>query len=103
MNKLTKEEKKLVCDALRSGEYKQGQTVLCRWAGDEWRMCAIGVAADVLCDSYWVRDKFDPTEYRLADQACQERMYQIFGSAVWGMNDRGVPFDSIADWIETNL
>lgn len=42
------EARKLVADALRSGEYQQGHGCLAKqYEGDDWQYCCLGVACEV--------------------------------------------------------
>lgn len=88
--------------ALRSGKYAQGDGKL---RGTNGRFCCLGVLCDVYdptrwqehdrdaCFQYSSNTAFLPTE--LADG--------IEEYTLTTMNDNGVPFAEIADWIEANL
>lgn len=111
---LTKQQKQDWINALRSGRYKQGKGVLC--INDdllkEKKYCCLGV----LCDlngikfyphpekkknaPFYIKDSFGdfaeysfPVEDLLLDEAAE----------LATMNDRGVSFNDIADWIERNI
>lgn len=103
-------------EALRSGRYKQD----CGYLRTHDGFCCLGVLADVQgidWDGYVgddtmpedVKDEFytnmDDSVWQLASLpshlACG--MEQHIQSILSNMNDRGMPFDQIADWIEGQL
>jgi len=109
---LTQEQKenveKLVA-ALRGGEYQQGQGALC--AGEtngKFTYCCLGVAAKVLRISEQEMKKFRPTFLPLASSGgyLTTEVAEKFGfdravqQDLAGRNDRGVPFERIADYLE---
>ncbi len=124
MRKMNPQKKKEWLRALRSGKYKQGQGQLCSVGprGGE-KFCCLGVAIDVLCDTWWVfreeKDSYDNTDSFLADGMVgmpSPKMLKCIcidgetASRLAGMND-GIPatwekprtFKYIANWIERNL
>lgn len=112
----TKTPVELWCDALRSGEYKQGRTVLHDTREDSW--CCLGVA----CDLY--RKHVGPLE-TIDSELCEvfvdgsellssslvtpvmswlgidSRIAKYDGRSLASDNDNGVPFPEIADIIES--
>jgi hypothetical protein len=90
-------------EALRSGKYEQGQNRLRR--GDAF--CCLGVLCDVVGGGEWERDQFvierergisylpRPMRRWLDDSDAEE--------ALVTMNDDGVPFTEIADYIDKRL
>jgi len=104
------EIKKKWVDALRSGDYTQGKEVL-RSKDDEF--CCLGVLCDIVDPSRWVFARGS------ADDDCYgyEGCYTILpidiarGTGISDehkgtlidMNDTGVPFSEIADYIEQEL
>jgi hypothetical protein len=105
--------------ALRSGEYKQGEMSLCRETPEGKEYCCLGVG-------YRVAKGFDPpdtnTGYISGNHIDIEGVPELLvgsggtrlneptflGNSVRfhlanKLNDKGVPFSEIADWIEVNL
>lgn len=97
--------------ALRSGKYTQGQTYL-RSKNDKY--CCLGVLAD-LCGVKW--DTISPNTYGFYEVIPENVRYTavtVFSfqyaknvglpqdvlSKLINLNDRGVPFDRIANYIE---
>jgi hypothetical protein len=115
--------KKAWLKALRGGEYKQAQSVLCTGNG---AMCCLGVLADVVLDTYWVRsdieadtggdwmlligkDEYDDEygEYHTVPYEFRKQLGTItseaFGHLITLNDDYDYSFDDIADWIEEHL
>ena len=98
--------KALWIEALRSGEYEQTRDIL----RDEKGYCCFGVAANLLCPFGWERT---PYGWQWIAACNQETLGSIttekFGVSyrqrvsLKNMNDDGITFDQIADWIELNL
>lgn len=104
--------KKTWLKALRSGEYKQGQGVLCKKGG----FCCLGVAYDVLEDGDWELVDAEEGRWKIpsklntgAQFLPRPDMYSDWGldhddvQRVAKMNDEGKSFEEIADWIEAEL
>jgi len=107
-------------EALRSGDYEQGDYALRSVGG----FCCLGVACD-LSGVEWIKDQDDcytteagndcfPTADELGDRAISVLLQNTsvrntFDEPVTVMreianhNDMGAPFSEIADWIEENL
>lgn len=118
-HKLPTELKERWTTALRSGEYKQGRSVL---RDDSDRYCCLGVLANI-CGLQWIPAGGDyATPVRNADgysrqwisgsellpppvkaalnQLHEHRRVEV---ALADMNDSGSKFPAIADWIDHNL
>jgi hypothetical protein len=109
------EIKKKWVDALRSGKYKQGRDGLHDRLNNTF--CCLGVLCDVEGlesvhdpESRWARYIFDNHDDRKSSVVTLHNSYRdkihIMPSEVCklvDMNDRGVPFHEIADYIEENL
>lgn len=102
---LTKDEKSRWLQALRSGEYKQGNGALCVSNGETKEYCCLGVLADIIDPT-----KFEPYNGRTYWQ--WGGLGQLFATRIMPseheqrlilMNDKGDSFSIIADWIETNI
>jgi hypothetical protein len=98
---LTKADKAIWLEALRSGKYKQGVGQLRRTKlNGSFEYCCLGVANDVLnlgvrggCATLWSEDD----KHRLL----LERKMQV---TLWRMNDlEHMSFAAIADYIEANI
>lgn len=94
--------------ALRSGEYQQAKDHLRRGGG----FCCLGVLCEISGTGAWQErggffdyiigdwraSQYLPpilrSQYRISDDQCDPLM---------SMNDKGVPFEEIADYIEANL
>jgi hypothetical protein len=96
-------------EALRSGEYAQGQRYL-RREGDKF--CCLGVLCDLVDPNGWVSpgptsrwahsiDFTSLLPLSIARSAGLE--YDTKLDDLMSMNDRGKPFVEIADWIEANI
>ena len=100
--------------ALRSGKYKQGQKALhC----NEGKFCCLGVFADIEHDGYWEliggtwgiklphfeRATFHSSGSLPAKFRDQFGLHEEAQGELITMNDSGVSFKEIADWIEENL
>lgn len=109
---MKKEYKERWIEALRSGDYKQGISFLTRLDSEGNKThCCLGVAAELF------KDGLDIVE----EHYCRVRYYDSASSALppvlttklqlpyslqsklGGMNDNGLPFTRIADWIEANV
>lgn len=119
---LLKEEwKKKWLEALRSGKYKQGKGVL---QNDKGEFCCLGVLCDLMpeevgkwatsCfgDAVFVKERPDANIVSVSLLPCNVRALVFDGvnglkggslSSLMDMNDRGVPFKVIADYIEKNF
>ena len=102
-------------DALRSGKYKQGHTVL-RDKNDNY--CCLGVLCDI-SNAKWDSDGLNEYVTRGATiypnrenigKAAMNTLEQDYvtgdsvGTHLWRMNDdENISFTQIADWIEHNL
>lgn len=91
--------------ALRSGDYAQGTGAL----RHDGRHCCVGVALDLLDPSRW-----HGCDWGACDSGSLPRHHgdplQLGGHKPWtvenqlaSMNDDGVSFGGIADWIEANV
>jgi len=112
--------------ALRSGEYKQGQKVLCSREpdGDGERHCCAGVLCEVLVKRgilqkvvcltpvrVYKYGKWIEETHSLSSKLCQliklpepQLSYGGFTQTIYALNDTyKVPFDKIADLIEAQL
>jgi hypothetical protein len=106
MDKMDPELKTKWLVALRSGEYKQGRSVLC---GPDNNYCCLGVLAKVagrLTDrGYFVDKEGEPASTVLLYSL---KGYELVSAeaqgALAGMNDSDrASFNKIANWIEVNL
>jgi len=97
------ELKKEWIEALRSGEYEQGQLALC---SQEDKFCCLGVLYD-LTDAYWLPPRGRRSGWRTEHGSTGAFGNEIIGHEVVniliGMNDDGETFEEIADYIEENL
>lgn len=108
--------KKLWLEALRSGEYEQGRTVLC---SEDGRWCCLGVAADVETDAFWELTDFcyywvlvsarraavSFREGHDLPEVVMEKMglsVEAEAALITG-NDNGLTFEQIANAIEACL
>lgn len=111
--------------ALRSGNFKQGQYVLCEVGESENKYCCLGVACELFKDELHLRVEeelyttpFGPRRnvkaYNRVKIALPESVKNFLGLASWNgkvsehsslaaMNDEGVSFEKIANIIELNL
>lgn len=101
--------------ALRSGAYKQGIHYLKSLTGDQdevYEYCCLGVLLDV------AEKKFKPCKEEVYDftQECDGDIWELSDAlldeflitekeqnSLIRMNDSGVPFGKIANWIEENM
>lgn len=104
------EDRKLVIDALRSGDYTQTRRVL----HNGECFCVMGVIADVLLDTYWVLDDEDLWSIRDPDNPGNPDRHTLWTSnrnkigisdedqeTLIDWNDKKkMTFDEIADRIE---
>lgn len=104
------EIKKAWVEALRSGKYKQGRSVL-RSASDEF--CCLGVLCDVR-GVQWRGNQVSGCYYAEDSDGCSSAMWlpnslkEELGlseaeTELADKNDGGEPFSAIADYIETHL
>ncbi len=99
--------KRLWVDALRSNEYTQGRGVL---HNTEGCFCALGVLCDVAVDGWWVLNP-DHQRYTILGSAStlplpvskRVGLHPLAAWAISGMNDTGVSFSEIADYVESYL
>lgn len=115
--------KKQWVKALRSGKYKQGKGVLHRKDKKVDSYCCFGVLCDVL-GYKWTKSVLqggvmrpkgmnEPTIFGIVQYACSSYISTELRekleikneeeNKLLKMNDRGVKFPKIADWIEKNL
>jgi hypothetical protein len=96
--------------ALRSGEYKQGRGKLRNFDNT---YCCLGVLCDIVRPGKWkegVRSylTIDDDGYQLTSQWLTSDIIETTGfepfnqGMLANMNDRGIPFNQIADFIEEN-
>jgi hypothetical protein len=95
-------------EALRSGEYEQGQSFLRE--GDKF--CCLGVLCDLKEPANWRRSG-DSYDYVVGSDAsmgllpfslkAETGINGQIESEIVGMNDEGKSFSEIADWIEANV
>jgi hypothetical protein len=116
---ITEDQRKQWTTALRSGDYQQGQSALCRLVGAHKEYCCLGVLADLLgqlVPSSMSRDLlavgmppgsvvFRPGE--LIDEAIQQRL-AVMNDGEADDDDivemiPAAPFTTIAGWIDENL
>ena len=106
------ELKKIWVKALRSGEYKQTKSKLCKDGG----FCCLGVAYDVLSDGDWSQDGNRKTMWGIKDESLDSNQidYNMPSPKTlreWGLsrrnagilaelNDAGCTFEEIAARIE---
>ena len=96
-------------EALRSGKYAQTKRVLRRKDG----YCCLGVACDLFGGGSWLNDQQGIYWYRTKGRDCDVQLPAALQRALgldngtevtlMDMNDRGESFDTIADYIETQL
>lgn len=96
-------------EALRSGNYKQGQKVL---RSQDNKFCCLGVLCDIMDPEAWNNDSvFGGPQYgeneatSFPPHAVLEQIDES-SDALWPLawkNDDGAPFTEIADYIEVNL
>lgn len=102
------ELKKEWLEALRSGKYKQGES---RLRTKEGGYCCLGVLCDVAGLKWeysedwdgWVAREGDARNPYLLGGFDLESELPPEPRQLWSMNDSGVSFDEIADWIEENV
>lgn len=111
---LTAAQKEQWLKDLRSGEFKQGRNRLCTIINGEPHYCCLGVLAH--------REAIDSKIERPVENAITRKVYYfendlndlngyvgilpeklIISPAVVAMNDSGMSFSEIADWIEANV
>ena len=104
---MDKKIKKKWLKALRSGKYKQGMGTL----RIEDRFCCLGVLCDLLDPKKWEQDEYDELRFRYLGERgllptgikVELNINPIDELKVIDMNDTGLHFNRIADWIEENL
>jgi hypothetical protein len=94
-------------DALRSGNYSQGKEVL---RSKDNNFCCLGVLCDIVDSSRWVaRVSNDCYAYDGCHAILPRNIVRATGfpdhhtSILTDMNDSGVPFSEIANYIEQEL
>ncbi len=106
--KLPKEFATKWLEALRSGEYKQGQEVLCSFTKEEVTYCCLGVAGHICGLSNEdllnrVVFDFELAKAKLPQQLIGESFHNDLVGILTNMNDiQNQSFSEIADWIEAN-
>jgi hypothetical protein len=88
-------------EALRSGDYTQGQYCLRRvWQATPDSFCCLGVLADIVDPEGWslLHWRDTPIHSKLPDKILD---FDVQGKLV-NLNDIGKDFDEIANWIETS-
>jgi hypothetical protein len=103
--------KKQWVKALRSGKYKQGSDALA--TGDPLSIesyCCLGVACDLIDSTAWISDddSMFKRHYGWKGHGSGTTLNLSFvtgrvGEKLSRMNDAGMDFSEIADWIEENL
>jgi hypothetical protein len=92
-------------EALRSESYQQGPSML---RSQENRFCCLGVLCDLVDPKGWQidGDRFAHGGY-IGHLPCEIRAVAIISDdqcfSLMGMNDNGLTFPTIADWIEANI
>lgn len=99
---LTEMQKEQWLKALRSGRFDQGVDYLASVMGDSTQYCCLGVLAEVndmftgrFGGTKSVGNKYSTLPESVLDLETQLKLAE--------MNDGGMPFDEIADWIEENV
>ena len=93
-------------EALRSGKYKQAKGVLRSMTGG---YCCLGVLCDVYRPSGWQKDGLFEFDGRVGGSMLPHTMNAPVGlsedheGTLVNMNDDGMSFPGIADWIEANV
>jgi hypothetical protein len=91
-------------EALRSGKYPQGINYLRTDQG----YCCLGVLCDVIDGSKWQKGVGNlwthgtKLKFLAEDEAARMQIRRYTGDLM-DMNDRGQPFDKIADFIDQNI
>lgn len=112
---MRKDIKERIVEALRSGKYEQGKYTLKR----RGRHCCLGVMCDVLKDDEEFRDLIEIRDDQIWTKTAKGELSESvklsralsgrIGFAPYSqkvlfrMNDTGMSFETIADWIERNL
>lgn len=96
--------------ALRSGRYRQGDGALRLSGGDGkgYRYCCLGVACNIESSRKWKAEgaglfAWNGFEAKKDDHFLEFGLGDEVTAHLIQMNDGGIPFNEIADWIETNL
>ena len=106
---LNKKDRKSVVKALRSGDYKQGRLNLATQHGRTCRYCVLGVVADLLLDTDWLRDTEEDETWHLKRRftsSLPPTMAEKVGLSMdeqeeaFTRNDRGLSFERLANMIE---
>ena len=86
--------------ALRSGEYKQGKIALLQ----DGHYCCLGVAADLLeKDGEAPQRPWRSARVGVLSMPFPGKLSRTTENRLWIMNDDGVPFPEIADYIEREI
>ena len=108
---LSKEDRKTVVEALRSGEYAQGRGYLACEPGSGCYYCVLGVVADVLLDTHWTKQQ-NSGVWMLSGSSSHatidNKLAQEIGLTIeeqvraYSINDNGLhSFRELADMIES--
>jgi hypothetical protein len=108
---MNKRIKRIWLEALRSDEYKQGLARLCRHGE---KFCCLGVLGDIAVDGYWKQNERGGSWYLTKGKETMVSFLSInvmkelglpenISDKLVSMNDAGVSFKDIADYIETHL
>jgi hypothetical protein len=96
---ISRTEKQLWVDALRSGEFEQA---IGAYVTNDGKKCAVGVLGAVVSGSREFYTVLAATEdYTKA--IGKKSLPGEFLNAIFGMNDNGSTFSEIADYIDANL
>ena len=106
--------KDLWIEALLSGKYKQAEGVLRAdyLASEPVKMCCMGVLADVVCPTAWVKRGLDKWVWDIGQASLDQgtlgravaeelKLSHPFMAKLEGMNDDGKTFEEIAAVIES--
>lgn len=112
---MKKDLKKRWVEALRSGDYEQGDGALCRIYGDNALYCCLGVLVELVRgEDVWEKIPNQrwliPRAASIGDTAFPSSTFldsvglkTEFADEVAHKNDFGHSFEEIADWIEENI
>lgn len=102
--KMNPKVKRAWVKALRSGKFKQGADHLISGRGRQTEYCCLGVLCHVECGAVPRDLCYLPVDVAVAAGiAVQHTTGTVQGQLADKMNDRGVPFKTIATWIEKHL
>lgn len=93
-------------EALRSGDYTQGKHVL---RTKDNNFCCLGVLCDIVDPSGWEMSVLNDSYHYIGTlpmafaQDIDFPLVPNVEGILQNMNDSGVPFSEIADWIEENI